>query len=85
MEGTRYEYLNVYADPFALALLTLVLIPVPIKTVKSAIQEVLQMTPDSLDAKVEAIMAQLTLEYGFLDYSNYATRVGRGCLLRSTS
>ncbi len=81
MEGTRYEHFNVYADPFALALLTLVLIPVPIKTVKAAISEVLQMTPDSLDAKVEAIMAQLTLEYGFLDYSNYATRVGRGLFI----
>lgn len=81
MEGTRYEHLIVYADPFALAVLTLVLIPVPIKTVKSAVSEVLQMTPDSLDYKVEAIMAQLTLEYGFLDYSNYATRMGRGLFI----
>jgi cation diffusion facilitator family transporter len=81
LEGTRYEHFIVYADPLALALLTLVLIPVPIKTVKAAISEVLQMTPDSLDARVEAIMAQLTLEYGFLDYSNYATRVGRGLFI----
>ncbi|PVZ87083.1 cation efflux family transporter [Serratia sp. S1B] len=81
MEGTRYEHLSVYADPFALAILTLVLIPVPIKTVKAAVSEVLQMTPDSLDAKVESIMAQLTLEYGFVDYSNYATRMGRGLFI----
>lgn len=78
MEGTRYEYLNVYTDPFALAVLTLLLIPVPVKTILSAVREILQMTPDSLDNKIESIMAQLTLEHGFLDYSNYATRIGRG-------
>ncbi|MCW2479892.1 cation diffusion facilitator family transporter [Candidatus Symbiopectobacterium sp. NZEC135] len=78
MEGTRYEYLNVYTDPFALAVLTLLLIPVPVKTILSAVREILQMTPDSLDDKIESIMAKLTLEYGFLDYSNYATRIGRG-------
>lgn len=82
MEGTRYEYLNVYADPFVLAVLTLVLIPVPIKTVKAAVREVLQMTPNNLDCKIESIMAQLTLEYGFVDYSNYAKRVGRGLFIK---
>lgn len=81
MEGTRYEHLILFADPFVLAILTLLLIPVPIKTVKSAVSEILQMTPDSLDARMEAIMAQLTLEYGFLDYSNYATRVGRALFI----
>jgi cation diffusion facilitator family transporter len=78
MEGTRYEHLIVYTDPFVLALLTLVLIPVPIRTVIAAVQEVLQMTPDSLDSKIETLMERLTLQYGFLDYSNYATRMGRG-------
>ncbi|MBP9643500.1 MAG: cation diffusion facilitator family transporter [Budvicia sp.] len=81
MEGTRYEYLIVYVDPFVLAVLTLVLIPVPVKTVISAVKEVLQMTPDSLDCKVENVMERLTEEYGFLDYSNYATRIGRGLFI----
>lgn len=78
MEGTRYEHLNVYTDPLALGVLTLILIPIPVKTILSAVREILQMTPDNLDNKIESIMAQLTLEYGFLDYSNYATRIGRG-------
>ncbi|GKX53356.1 cation diffusion facilitator family transporter [Budvicia aquatica] len=81
MEGTRYEYLIVYVDPFVLAVLTLALIPVPVKTVISAVKEVLQMTPDSLDCKVENVMERLTEEYGFLDYSNYATRIGRGLFI----
>lgn len=81
LEGTAYEHLIVYTDPAVLALLTLVLIPVPIKTVISAVREVLQMTPDTLDASIERIMELLILEYGFLDYSHYATRVGRGLFI----
>lgn len=81
LDGTKYEYLNAYTDPVALAILTLILIPIPLKTVISAGKEVLQITPESLDCKMESIMTQLTLEYGFLDYSNYATRVGRGLFI----
>lgn len=81
MEGTRYEYLNVYIDPFVLAILILILIPMPIKTIKTAVREVLQMTSEELDFKIESIMVKLTLEYGFLDYSNYATRIGRGLFI----
>jgi predicted Co/Zn/Cd cation transporter (cation efflux family) len=81
LEGTKYEYFNAYTDPVALAILTLLLIPVPMKTVISAGREILQITPLKLDCKLESIMAQLTLEYGFLDYSNYATRVGRGLFI----
>lgn len=78
MEGTRYEHLIVYTDPSVLALLTLILIPVPIKTVIAAVREVLQMTPDTLDTSMENLMDELMAKYNFIDYSHYATRIGRG-------
>ncbi|EEQ04042.1 hypothetical protein yrohd0001_36670 [Yersinia rohdei ATCC 43380] len=78
MEGTRYEHLTVYTDPAVLALLTLILIPVPIKTVIAAIREVLQMTPDTLDTSMEKLMDKMMDKYHFVDYSHYATRIGRG-------
>ncbi|MDN0110555.1 cation diffusion facilitator family transporter [Yersinia mollaretii] len=78
MEGTRYEHLIVYTDPTVLALLTLILIPVPIKTVIAAVREVLQMTPDTLDTSMENLMDKLMAKYNFVDYSHYATRIGRG-------
>ncbi|CNE61914.1 cation diffusion facilitator family transporter [Yersinia similis] len=81
MEGTRYEHLIVYADPMVLALLTLVLIPVPIKTVIAAVREVLQMTPDTLDTAIETLMERLVDKYKFVDYSHYATRAGRGLFI----
>ena len=81
MEGTRYEHLIVYTDPTVLALLTLILIPVPIKTVISAVREVLQMTPDTLDSAIESLMDKLMAKYKFIDYSHYATRMGRGLFI----
>ncbi len=68
MEGTRYEHLIVYTDPAVLALLTLILISVPIKTVIAAVREVLQMTPDTLDASMESLMDKLMAKYQIIDY-----------------
>lgn len=78
LEGTRFDYLTPFIDPGVLALLTLILIPVPIGTVVSAIKEVLLITPDDLDETLRTLMQTLTQEYGFEEYSHYATRVGRG-------
>jgi predicted Co/Zn/Cd cation transporter (cation efflux family) len=78
LERTRYDHLTWYVDPGVLAVLTLVLIPMPIGTVISAVKEVLLITPDSLDSTVRELMHGLTAEYGFVSYSHYATRVGRG-------
>lgn len=41
LKGTAYEYLAPYADPAVLALLTLVLVFVPIRTVRKALEEIL--------------------------------------------
>jgi predicted Co/Zn/Cd cation transporter (cation efflux family) len=78
LEQTRYGHLTWYVDPGVLAILTLVLIPMPAGTVVGAVKEVLLMTPDSLDATVRELMQNLSAEYGFVSYSHYATRVGRG-------
>lgn len=78
LKDSRYSYLTPYMDPGVLALLTLVLIPMPIGTVIGAVKEVLLITPDSLDAAVKELMERLSADYGFVTYSNYATRIGRG-------
>jgi predicted Co/Zn/Cd cation transporter (cation efflux family) len=78
LERTRFSHLSWYVDPGVLAVLTLVLIPMPIGTVIGAVKEVLLITPDSLDSTVRELMHGLTAEYGFVSYSHYATRVGRG-------
>jgi predicted Co/Zn/Cd cation transporter (cation efflux family) len=77
-EGTRYRHITPYIDPGVLALLTLVLIPMPIGTVIGAVKEVLLITPQDLDLTLRELMQTLKSDYGFVSYSHYATRVGRG-------
>jgi predicted Co/Zn/Cd cation transporter (cation efflux family) len=78
LEGTRYRHLTPYIDPGVLALLTLVLIPMPVGTVIGAVKEVLLITPQDLDRTLRELMHALTSDYGFVSHSHYATRVGRG-------
>jgi predicted Co/Zn/Cd cation transporter (cation efflux family) len=78
LEGTRYRHMTPYIDPGVLALLTLVLIPMPIGTVIGAVKEVLLITPQELDLTLRELMQGLTSDYGFVSHSHYATRVGRG-------
>lgn len=77
LQGTRYSYLTPYIDPSVLALLTLIMIPVPLRTVIDAFREVLMVTPDDLDRAIQDMMQRMSGEYGFSQFSYYATRVGR--------
>lgn len=77
LEGTRWEHLTRYADPLVLALLTLVLVFVPIRTVRKALQEILLITPPELDAHVRRIMDDVVKRHGFRSYTSYVAKVGR--------
>lgn len=78
LERTRFHALTPYIDPGVLALLTLALIPMPVRTVIDALKEVLLITPEELDRTLRELMQALTRDYGFVSHSHYATRVGRG-------
>ncbi len=56
LKGTAYAHLAPYADPAVLALLTMVLVFVPIQAVRKALQEILLITPPELDARVREVM-----------------------------
>ena len=76
-KDTPYGHLTPYADPVVLALLTICLVFVPIRTVRKALQEVLLMTPPELDAKVRSVMDSVVARRGFKTYTSYAAKVGR--------
>jgi cation diffusion facilitator family transporter len=76
-KDTPYGYLTPYADPVVLALLTICLVFVPIRTVRKALQEVLLMTPPELDAQVRRVMDDVVARHGFKTYTSYAAKVGR--------
>ena len=77
LEGTRYAHLTPYADPFILAILSLVLVFVPIHTVRRALAEILLITPPDLDALVRRVMDELVGRHGFKGYTSYVAKVGR--------
>jgi cation diffusion facilitator family transporter len=77
LSGTAFDRFTPYADPLVLALLTLVLVFVPIRTVRRALREILLITPPELDAHVRGVMDRVIAEYGFRTYTSYVAKVGR--------
>ena len=76
-QGTRFEYLVPYADPAILAVLTAVLMFLPLGAVGKALKEIFQVAPSGLDARIRTFMDNLVEERGFITYSSYVARVGR--------
>jgi cation diffusion facilitator family transporter len=77
MQGTRFEALTPYADPVVLAVLTLGLVFVPVRTVRKALQEILLITPPELDAQVRRVMQDVVAKYDFKSFTSYVAKVGR--------
>lgn len=77
LEGTRYAHLTPYADPLILAVLALILVFVPVATVRRALQEILLITPPDLDTRVREVMDETVARHGFKTYTSYVAKVGR--------
>lgn len=78
IQGTKLQWMSPYIDPAALAIVCLIVIPIPIGTVRQALADALLVTPPDLMQHVETIAAQIVLRYQFLSYRAYVARVGRG-------
>ena len=77
IQGTQWERLSPYIDPAVLALVCLVIIPMPVPTIRRAIADILLVTPADLKARVDAVAADVVTREGFLSYRSYVARVGR--------
>jgi cation diffusion facilitator family transporter len=77
VRGTQWERLTPYVDPIVLAVLTLGLVFVPIRTVRKALQEILLITPPELDQQVREVMEQIVEKYDFRSFTSYVAKVGR--------
>nr|WP_280528878.1 cation transporter [Aureimonas jatrophae] len=66
-----------YVDPAVLAVLTLVLIPVPLRTVLSAIKDIALVAPPELDRRVAEVARGIVARHGFLDARTYVAKSGR--------
>lgn len=77
VEGTALGWIAPYVDPAILVLVCLVIIPMPIGTVRQAFADVLLITPADLKAHVDQVAEETVKRMGFLSYRAYVARVGR--------
>ncbi|HEY0334607.1 MAG TPA: cation diffusion facilitator family transporter [Stenotrophomonas sp.] len=66
-----------YIDPLVLAAISLAVLPLPLKGAWKAMREVLQVAPDDLDQRVQAVMAAFVAEHGFLGFTSHVAKMGR--------
>lgn len=78
VQGTALEWVSPYVDPVVLALVCVVIIPIPAGTIKQALSDVLLVTPPDLKQHVDAVASQIVERHGFLSHRAYVARVGRG-------
>ena len=77
MRDTRFVAFTAYVDPVVLAVLTICLVFVPIRTVRLALGEILLITPPELDDHVRGVMDRIVAAYGFKSFTSYVAKVGR--------
>lgn len=78
IRGTALAWLVPYVDPAALALVSLVVIPVPLGTIRRAVADILLVTPEAMKDHVDRVAREAVQQHGFLSYRAYVARVGRG-------
>ena len=77
VSGKSFGWLARYVDPGVLALVCLVIIPLPIGTVRQALSDILLMTPTDLMARVDQVAGETARRHGFLSHRAYVAKVGR--------
>ena len=78
IQGTGLAWLSPYIDPAVLAIVCLVIIPIPAGTIRQALADILLVTPADLKQHVDTVAAGIVERHGFLSYRAYVARVGRG-------
>lgn len=76
-EQTRYAWLGPYIDPAVLAVICVVILPIPLATIRQALADILLVTPPDLKQHVDAVAQAIVEQYGFISYQAYVARVGR--------
>jgi len=75
--GTEYAWLAPYVDPAVLAIICLVILPLPLLTIRQALADILLATPPALKLHVDEVAEAVVAQEGFLGYEAYVAKVGR--------
>ncbi|HEY6630504.1 MAG TPA: cation transporter [Rhizobiaceae bacterium] len=77
VRNTPWSWIAPYVDPVVLSLVCIVVIPLPVSTVRQALSEILLITPPDLKAHVDGVAAEWVEREGFVGYRAYVAKVGR--------
>lgn len=77
VQGTRWQWISPYIDPAVLALVCVVIIPLPLGAIRQALAEVFLVTPTDLRQHVDAVAKAIVRRHGLRTYRAYVAKVGR--------
>ncbi|WP_165838824.1 cation diffusion facilitator family transporter [Roseicella frigidaeris] len=77
LHGTEWAGLIPYLDPAILAVMALLLLPVPLAACWRAGKDILEIAPSDLDERVRAIAQGIAERHGFHDFTSYVAKTGR--------
>ncbi|MBF8728906.1 MULTISPECIES: cation diffusion facilitator family transporter [Pseudomonas] len=77
VQGTQWAWISPYIDPAVLALVCLVIIPLPMSVVRQALSEMFLVTPSDLKQHVDDVAKAFVAQHGLQSYRAYVAKVGR--------
>ena len=77
IQGTRLEWVSPYIDPVILAMVCVVIIPLPISTIRQALADIFLVTPADLKEHVDSVAQAFKEKHGLVSYRAYVARMGR--------
>ena len=77
LQDTRWQWLSPYIDPAVLAMVCLLILPLPVSIVRKALAEILRITPPELKQHVDSVAEAFVKKHGFLYHRAYVAQVGR--------
>jgi len=75
---TRFRDWIPYVDSIVLLCMAVLMLPLPLMGLWRSMRDVLQIAPGNLDRRVHDVMNDVVKQRGFLEYSSYIAKVGRG-------
>jgi predicted Co/Zn/Cd cation transporter (cation efflux family) len=81
MTGTIWQPWQPYVDPAILALVCLVILPLPFGDLRRAVSDMFLVAPRDLDERVTRAATDAVAAHGFADAYTYVARVGRSVLI----
>jgi len=77
VQGTEWQWISPYIDPAVLAIVCLLIIPLPVSTIRQALADIFLVTPSGLKAHVDTVAQAFVEKHGLASYRAYVARVGR--------